>query len=209
MLVSVPAPRRSSLLVGVVACLCVAPAAYASGFPQQASDTASAVLTRLGVTPGSHADGGAPAGHGQGAAVSALAKSAELAGAAKGAAVSALASGGKSQAGATGHAGASSDAAAAGAQGKGAQVSTLAKTTTATGVDKGAAISTLASGGKSLAGQQGSSSAPTGTSQTGGTAAPVLATRAANNRLPPRQARRDETPVGLRVRILTEAWPAL
>jgi hypothetical protein len=40
------------------------------------------------------------------------------------------------------------------ANGKGAEVSNLAKTTTATGVDKGAQISTLASGGKSKAGEQ-------------------------------------------------------
>lgn len=40
------------------------------------------------------------------------------------------------------------------AHGKGAEVSNLAKTTTATGVEKGAQISTLASGGKSKAGEQ-------------------------------------------------------
>lgn len=44
--------------------------------------------------------------------------------------------------------------------GKGAEISGLARTTTATGVDKGAEISTLASGGKSQAGQHGTPSDP-------------------------------------------------
>jgi hypothetical protein len=44
--------------------------------------------------------------------------------------------------------------------GKGAEISSLAKTTTATGADKGAEISTLASGGKSQAGQHGTPSEP-------------------------------------------------
>lgn len=52
--------------------------------------------------------------------------------------------------------------------GKGAEISKLATTTTATGVDKGALISGVASGGKSHAGQHGTattrpSSAPTST----------------------------------------------
>jgi hypothetical protein len=46
------------------------------------------------------------------------------------------------------------------AHGKGAEISQLARTTTATGVAKGAEISTLASGGKSQAGQHGSSTTP-------------------------------------------------
>lgn len=44
--------------------------------------------------------------------------------------------------------------------GKGAEVSDLARTTTATGVEKGAEISTLASGGKSQAGQHGTPAEP-------------------------------------------------
>lgn len=40
-------------------------------------------------------------------------------------------------------------------QTKGIDISTLARTTTATGVDKGAVISTAASGGKSQAGENG------------------------------------------------------
>jgi hypothetical protein len=44
---------------------------------------------------------------------------------------------------------------------KGSQVSDLARSTTATGVNKGAVISTYASGGKSQAGQQGKASTTT------------------------------------------------
>jgi len=153
MLVSVSNGRRASLMAGALAFLCLTPAAFASGLPQQASDTAAAVLASLGVTPGSHA-GGEAGISGHGAAVSSLARTTDLIGAAKGAAISALASGGKS------HAGSASGSSASTGHGHGAQVSTLARTTTATGVDKGAAISTLASGGKSQAGQHGGQ--PTG-----------------------------------------------
>jgi hypothetical protein len=51
-------------------------------------------------------------------------------------------------------------------QGKGSEISSLATTTTATGVAKGALISTTASGGHSQAGTHGSSA---GTANTGGT----------------------------------------
>ena len=163
MVVSVPARRGGSLAAATLAFVCIAPAAYATGLPQHASDTAVAVLSKLGVVPGSHAAGGGAGSQGHGAEVSMLARSTDLTGAAKGAAVSSLASGGSS------HTGAGSADATPSGQGKGAQISTLAKTTTATGVDKGAAISTLASGGKSQAGQHGSPSLHTGTSQVGGT----------------------------------------
>jgi hypothetical protein len=154
MLVSVSIGRRAPLLAGALALLCLTPAAFASGLPQQASDTAAAVLAKLGVTPISYAGGGASGQHGHGASVSSLARSTDLTGDAKGAAISALASGGKS------HARSQSGSSASAGHGHGAQVSTLAQTTTATGVDKGTAISTLASGGKSQAGQHGGQ--PTG-----------------------------------------------
>jgi hypothetical protein len=157
MLLSIPARRRTPLIAAALAFVCITPAAYATGLPQQASDSAVAVLAKLGVVPGSHAGRGS-GGHGHGASVSSLAKSHDLTGAAHGAAVSALASGGKSHAGASG---------SAGNQGKGAQVSRLARTTTASGAAKGAAISTLASGGKSQAGR---SSGGNGTADAAGRA---------------------------------------
>jgi len=149
MLVSITNARRAPLMAGALAVLCLTPAAVASGLPQHASDTAAAVLAGLGVTPGSHAGGGASGSHGHGAAVSSLARTTDLTGAAKGAAISTLASGGKR------HPGSASASSAPTGHGHGAQVSALARTTTATGADKGAAISTLASGGKSQAGRHG------------------------------------------------------
>ena len=90
MVVSVPARRGGSLAAAALAFVCIAPAAYATGLPQHASDTAVAVLSKLGVVPGSHAGGGAGS-QGHGAEVSTLARSTDLTGAAKGAAVSSLA----------------------------------------------------------------------------------------------------------------------
>lgn len=59
---------------------------------------------------------------------------------------------------------------AEGSQGQGAEISELARTTSATGVDKGAAISDAASDGKSRAGEGGPTTSTTGpAAPTGGT----------------------------------------
>jgi hypothetical protein len=143
--VSLPARLRLSTAALLTACcLTGATAAYAAGLPQTASDTASSILSKLGVNTGSGSHGG------KGHSVSAIARDPALTGAAKGAAVSAAASGGKAD---SGRSHTSGDA----ATGKGSTISQLATTTTATGVAKGALISTAASAGKSQAGTHGSS----------------------------------------------------
>jgi hypothetical protein len=147
--------RLPAAIIAASGCLAVGTAVtFAEGLPQQASDTAVAVLAKLGVVvpgPSGHDNSGAtaPATTGKGVEVSALAKSDTLSGAAKGAAVSALASGGKS------HAGDHPTGAPIGDAGKGSTISALAQTTTATGVEKGAVISTAATAGASQAGQHG------------------------------------------------------
>ncbi|MDX6522520.1 MAG: hypothetical protein QOI17_33 [Gaiellales bacterium] len=143
-LVSRPARVRLSTAAIVAACcLGGATAAYAAGLPQTASDTASSILSKLGVNTGSGSHGG------KGHTISAIARDSALTGAAKGAAVSAAASGGKA-----GSNGSDSSGVAATNKGKGSTISQLATTTTATGVAKGAVISTAASAGQSRAGTQ-------------------------------------------------------
>jgi hypothetical protein len=143
--VSLPARLRLSTAALLTACcLTGATAAYAAGLPQTASDTASSILSKLGVNTGSGSHDG------KGHSVSAIARDPALTGAAKGAAVSAAASGGKAD---SGRSYTSGDA----ATGKGSTISQLATTTTATGVAKGALISSAASAGKSQAGTHGSS----------------------------------------------------
>ena len=138
----------STAALAAAFCLAGGTAAYASGLPQQASDTAAHMLQQLGITTGA-GNGHAKSGHGL--AVTAVAHDGSLQGAAKGAAVSAVASGGRSRAGD------GSDAGATGSQdtGKGSDTSGLATTTTDTGRDKGASISTTASGGSSQVGTHG------------------------------------------------------
>jgi hypothetical protein len=145
--VSLPARLRLSTAALLTACcLTGATAAYAAGLPQTASDTASSILSKLGINTGSGSHDG------KGHSVSAIARDPALTGAAKGAAVSAAASGGKAG---SGRSHTSGDAATG--KGKGSTISQLATTTTATGVAKGALISSAASAGKSQAGTHGSS----------------------------------------------------
>jgi hypothetical protein len=152
-LVSLPARMRiSTAAVLTACCLTGATAAYAAGLPQTASNTASSILSKLGVNTGNGSHGG------KGHAISAIARDSTLTGAAKGAAVSAAASGGKA-----GSNRSDSSGAAATDRGKGSTISQLATTTTATGVAKGAVISTAASTGTSRAGTQGGGSAAVGT----------------------------------------------
>ena len=161
MLLTTPKLRLSAL-AAAAALSGMTGAAYAAGLPAAASSTASAVLQRLGITnpaPNSHAHT-PPAGT-HGSSVSTLAKTTTAAGAAKGAVISATASDDRSHAGRAGAGGSGKPTTGgkggtdASGHGKGTEISTLARTTTATGRDKGAVISTAASGGKSHAGQHG------------------------------------------------------
>ena len=138
--------RRVPVLAAVAFCA-VTGGAYAAGATGAGSSTVSAVLDHIGV--GSLV--GASSGHHHAVATSALkgeASAQTTTGAAADAPVGA------------GHR-ASHDGGAAGADGKGngkghgSEISKLAHTTDAKGVDKGAAISTAASGGKSHAGEHG------------------------------------------------------
>ena len=118
--------RRFALAAGV-AFAALGGTAIAAGLPGASSSTATAVLSKLGVNPpGPNSHAGT---HPDGSAPAAAADPASTA--------------------------ADADADALDGHGKGAQISTLARTTTATGVAKGAEISTAASGGKSQAGQHG------------------------------------------------------
>lgn len=155
-LVSLPARLRLSTAALLTACcLTGATAAYAAGLPQTASDTASSILSKLGVGSGSGSQGD------KGHAISAIAHDPTLIGAAKGAAVSAAASGGKARAG-----GSHASSGAETTKGKGSTISQLATTTTATGVAKGAVISTAASADQSRAGTQGAGADGAGTGVT-------------------------------------------
>jgi hypothetical protein len=145
--------------------------ASAGSLPGAAQDVASEMLAKLGVSvpgPNDHAgtrpDGlgssgaasAAPSGEGKGSEISELARTTDARGVEEGAVVSTAASEGKSQAGQHGSAAIAPNAPAT--AGKGGEISELATTTEATGVEKGAVISTAASEGKSQAGQHGSAS---------------------------------------------------
>jgi hypothetical protein len=153
--------------------------ASAGSLPGAAQDVASEMLAKLGVSvpgpndhAGTHPNGrgnsgtapAAPSGEGKGSEISDLARTTEAAGVEKGAVVSTAASEGKSRAGQHGSAGTNAGApgkpptAADAPAGKGDEISELAGTTEATGVEKGAVVSTAASEGKSQAGQHGSAS---------------------------------------------------
>jgi hypothetical protein len=138
---------RLSILAAVAALGVVAGGAYASGLPSAAPVRASGVLQRLGITPAaatSHAHVGVA--QSRVTSVPALAAPGMAAG-----------QGSDSQAAAPIDRGstARNDASGAPHPRKGAEVSTLARTTTATGQAKGATISTVASGGKRKAGRHG------------------------------------------------------
>jgi hypothetical protein len=134
-----------SLALSGAALVATSGLAYAGALPGAAQDTAKGVLAGLGVTvpgPDQHA-GTHPDTRGNSAA-------------------------------APGHAGTAADATgdSSSGKGKGAAISTLARTTTATGRDKGAIISAAASGGKSHAGNPpdtASADHSAGTSEQGGT----------------------------------------
>ena len=151
MRVTAPARLRlSGVAIVAACCLGTCTAAYAAGLPQSASDTASAILAKLGVH--SHATPSHPTNHG--AVVSAVARDRTASGKAHGAAVSAVAS-------TTGQAhrhtsGAASDShgdPGHGTAGKDSEISQLATSTAASGADEGTTISSAASGGQSQAGQ--------------------------------------------------------
>ena len=172
MVARVPSSRRLPPLAVAFAILAgTTGAAYAAGLPDAASSTASAVLDELGVAaPAAHHATGDAQSNGHGATISQLARTTTATGADKGAEISAAASDGKSHAGEHGHKGrhnanGKGNGKAKGqstSHGKGKEISTLARTTTATGVDKGAEISTAASGGKSHAGEHGGGSSSHG-----------------------------------------------
>ena len=155
MLWSISSRSRISVVAAAAVLSGMTGAAYAAGLPGAASDTARSMLDSLGITvPGPNDHSGThPSGtNGSSGATTNDAGTGGVAG-------------GKSRA----H---RQDADAkdhetgnqSSGKGKGAEISTLARTTTATGVDKGAEISTLASGGHSQAGQHGH---PSGSSDTG------------------------------------------
>ena len=132
--------RRVPVLAAVAFCAMTG-GAYAAGATGAGSSTVSAVLDHIGV--GSLV--GASSGHHHAAVASALkgeASAQTTTGAAAAAPVGA------------GHHGDGTADAERG-KGHGAEISTLARTTDAKGVDKGAEISTAASGGKSHAGEHG------------------------------------------------------
>lgn len=149
MLVPVPARLKfSGLVLAAVCCLATGTAAYASGLPQSASGTASAILAKLGVHTGSGTSH--PANHGS--AVSLVAHDHSVTGRAHGAAVAAAAS---STGQAHRHGGGGAAQGSSDTSGAGSSISKLARSTTATGRAKGAVISTAASDGHSQAGQHG------------------------------------------------------
>jgi hypothetical protein len=150
MIATLPHPRRLSTALATVAALAaMSGAAYATGLPGAASKTAHGVLQSLGIAvPGPNVHAGA---HPNGSAPAPVDTSSST---------QRTASGGPRD-------GASSDRQGAGrhtgeGKGKGAEISTLARTTTATGAAKGAQISAAASGGKSRAGQHGHASGGAG-----------------------------------------------
>jgi hypothetical protein len=164
MLVAAQLGVRRSLLVGAFAFAALTGTAYAAGLPGAASSTASAVLEKLGVPvsgPDSHA-GTHPGGQATTATVPSdpgtpTAASEETAPALRSGHIHRVAS-----------------------KGKGSAISTIARTTTATGVEKGAAVSTAASGGASQAGRHGQAGQqegkPSGTGSGGGPNAHGLST---------------------------------
>jgi hypothetical protein len=134
--------RRVPVLAAVAFCAMTG-GAYAAGATGAGSSTVSAVLDHIGV--------GSLVGASSGDQAAATSGSAALKGEA-----SAQTTAGSA---ATAPAGAAHNGAgkgqANGGKGHGAEISTLARTTDAQGVDKGAEISTAASGGKSHAGEHG------------------------------------------------------
>ncbi|HEY7258128.1 MAG TPA: hypothetical protein VH459_03625 [Gaiellales bacterium] len=133
--------RRIPVLAAVAFCAMTG-GAYAAGATGAGSATVSAVLDRIGM--GSLV--GSPSG-GHGHAASGTAALKGEASATTGAAAAAPVGAGHDTSG--------DDAGTGKTNGKGKDISKLARTTDAKGVDKGAQISTAASGGKSHAGQHG------------------------------------------------------
>ncbi|HEY6932969.1 MAG TPA: hypothetical protein VI452_06175 [Marmoricola sp.] len=139
---------RARIVVAVTATAgmltCAGAAAATTGtLPGAAQQTARDVLAKVGVAvpgPNPHSDG-----HADTRGKSAASHAAETRG--KFSTAHATTEQKKSSTDSAGH-------------GKGAEISELARTTTATGVDKGAQISTLASGGKSQAGEHGKPTDP-------------------------------------------------
>jgi hypothetical protein len=139
--------RRIPVLAAVAFCAMTG-GAYAAGVSGAGSSTVSAVLDRIGV--GSLV--GTPSGTRTAATSEAALKGEATAQTPTGAAAAAPV--GAAQRASHDDAGAGTDGKGNG-KGHGAEISTLARTTDAKGVDKGAEISTAASGGKSHAGQHG------------------------------------------------------
>ena len=135
--------RRIPVLAAVAFCVMTG-GAYAAGAAGAGSGTVSAVLDRIGV--GSLV--GASSGHHAAATSGTSAHEGEASAQTTGAAAAAPVGAENRTTGDTGGAGSKR-------KGHGSEISKLARTTDAKGVDKGAQISTAASGGKSHAGQHG------------------------------------------------------
>jgi hypothetical protein len=138
--------RRIPVLAAVAFCAMTG-GAYAAGVTGAGSSTVSAVLDRIGV--GSLVGGSS--GDRTAATSAAALKGEASAQTATGATADAPVGAGH---GASHHGDAGADGKGNG-KGHGAEISTLARTTDAKGVDKGGEISTAASGGKSHAGEHG------------------------------------------------------
>jgi hypothetical protein len=134
--------RRIPVLAAVAFCAMTG-GAYAAGATGAGSSTVSAVLDRIGM--------GSLVGSSSGHHATATSRAAALEGEA-----TAQTTTGAATAASVG-AGHRSDRSSATGKGKGKEISKVARTTDAKGVEKGAQVSTLASGGKSRAGQNGRS----------------------------------------------------
>jgi hypothetical protein len=155
MFTTTPFRPRLSILAAAMALSATTGAAFAAGLPAAAAGPATSVLHQLGIgapAPTTHAPATQPAST-HGATVSTTARTTTATGAAKGALIAGVASAGKSHAGSGDGGGEASGAGSA--HGQGATISSLARSTTATGAAKGATISAAASGGKSHAGEHG------------------------------------------------------
>jgi hypothetical protein len=144
-----PTSRRIPVLAAVAFCAMTG-GAYAAGAAGAGSGTVSAVLDRIGV--GSLV--GASSGHHAAATPGTSAHEGEASAQTTGAAAAA-------PVGAENHTTGDKPGAASKRKGHGPEISKLARTTTAKGVDKGAQVSTAASAGKSHAGQNGNAAGGT------------------------------------------------
>jgi hypothetical protein len=155
MLVTAGSGIRRSALVGALAFAAMTGTAFATGLPGAASDTAAAMLEKFHLAvpgPDEHA-GDHPAGKTTDAATADDQATSAVNGTVAASQRARHHAGTRRQA--PKPAAAAHDRGQGKDRGQGSTISTLARTTTATGVDKGAVISTAASGGQSQAGDHG------------------------------------------------------